>query len=451
MIDRDIDKFIENHYNSSKSALLLTGARQVGKTLAIRKYAQKAGLDLLEINFYEDKDARRIFEGARNVQEVLFRMSAYYHRTLQKGKTLIFFDEVQVYADVVTWVKFLVEEGSFLYALSGSLLGVTLRSIRSIPVGFMAVKEVFPLDLREFAQAVGVSEQVMESLEKAWTECLPVDEVVHESMLRIVALYLLIGGMPAVVQTYIDTNDLHAVRKKQDEILQLYRWDIAQYDPGNKLYIDEIFSLIPSELNAKNKRFILKNMNEHRQYSRMEKGFIWLKDAGVALPTYNVSEPKVPLKLSESRSLFKLFQNDVGLLAAQYAEGIALQMLSGDANINYGAVYENLVAQELRAHGWHLYYYNNKKQGEVDFLLEQDNKIVPVEVKSGKDYQRHVALNNVLACTDYSIRSAVVLCNGNMKRQKQIVYAPIYMTMFMRKQSAETPLIYKPDITGLTS
>lgn len=451
MIDRNLDKFIENHYNGSRSALLLTGARQVGKTLAIRKYAQKARLNLLEINFYEDKEARRIFEGARNVQEVLFRMSAYYHQTLEKGKTLVFFDEVQVYADVVTWVKFLVEEGSFLYALSGSLLGVTLKDIRSIPVGYMDVKEVFPLDLREFAQALGVGNQVMESLEKSWKECIPVDEVVHESMLRIVTLYLLIGGMPAVVQTYLDTNDLQAVRKKQNEILQLYRWDIAQYDPNNKLYIDEIFSLMPSELNAKNKRFILKNMNEHRQYSRMENGFIWLKDAGVALPTYNVSEPKAPLKLSESRSLFKLFQNDVGLLAAQYAEGIALQMLSGDTLINYGAVYENLVAQEFRAHGWQLYYYNNKKQGELDFLLEQDNRIIPIEVKSGKDYQRHVALSNVLASPDYSIRHAVVLCNGNMKRQEQIVYAPVYMTMFMQKQPSETPLIYKPDMTGLTA
>lgn len=449
MIGRNLDKIIENHYRHFRSALLLTGARQVGKTLAIRKYAEKARLDLLEINFYEDKGARRIFEGARNAQEVLFRLSAYYHRTLQKGKTLIFFDEVQVYADVVTWVKFLVEEGSFLYALSGSLLGVTLRDIRSIPVGYMAVQEVFPLDLREFAQALGVSEKVLESLEQSWKERIPVDDVVHESMLRIVALYLLIGGMPAVVQTYLDTNDLHSVRKKQDEILQLYRWDIAQYDPDNKLYIDEIFSLIPSELNAKNKRFILKDMNEHRQYSRLVNGFIWLKDAGVALPTYNASEPKAPLKLNENRSLFKLFQNDVGLLAAQYAEGIALQLLSGDTNINYGAVYENLVAQELRAHGWQLYYYNNKKQGELDFLIEQDNQIIPIEVKSGKDYQRHAALSNIMASSDYTIPHAIVLCNGNMRKQERIIYAPVYMTMFLQKQISESPLIYKPDITGL--
>ena len=449
MIDRRLDKIIENHYTNNKSALLLTGARQVGKTIAIRRYAQRAKMNLLEINFHEDKEAYRIFEGAKNAEEVLFRMSAYYNKTLQKGKTLIFFDEVQKYAEVVTWIKFLVDEGSFRYALSGSLLGVTLQDVRSVPVGYMAVEDVYPLDLREFAEALGVSEEVLSSIEKAWNEHTLVDEVVHDSMLRIVTLYLLIGGMPAAVQTYLDTNDMHAVRKKQEEILTLYHWDIAQYDPDNKLYIDEIFSLIPSELNAKNKRFILKDMNEHRQFNRMENGFIWLKDAGVALPTYNVSEPVTPLKLSEQRSLFKLFQNDVGLLAAQYADGIALQMLSGDVNINCGAIYENLVAQELMAHGWDLRYFNSKKQGELDFVLEQDDEIIPLEVKSGKDYQRHSALSNVMKNKDYGIGRAIVLSNKNVSVKDRTLYAPIYMTMFLRKRVSEEPLIYKVDMKGL--
>ena len=313
----------------------------------------------------------------------------------------------------------------------------------------MAVEDVYPLDLREFAEALGVSEEVLSSIEKAWNEHTLVDEVVHDSMLRIVTLYLLIGGMPAAVQTYLDTNDMHAVRKKQEEILTLYHWDIAQYDPDNKLYIDEIFSLIPSELNAKNKRFILKDMNEHRQFNRMENGFIWLKDAGVALPTYNVSEPVTPLKLSEQRSLFKLFQNDVGLLAAQYADGIALQMLSGDVNINCGAIYENLVAQELMAHGWDLRYFNSKKQGELDFVLEQDDEIIPLEVKSGKDYQRHSALSNVMKNKDYGIGRAIVLSNKNVSVKDRTLYAPIYMTMFLRKRVSEEPLIYKVDMKGL--
>ena len=449
MIQRRLDNIIENHFINNKSALLLTGARQVGKTFAIRKYAQKHDLNLIEINFYEDENAKSVFEKAKDVKDVLLRLSAYIHKPLIKERTLIFFDEVQRYADIMTWIKFLVGEGSYKYALSGSLLGVTLKDIRSVPVGYMAVQEVYPLDLHEFSSAIGVSDAVIRSLEEAWQSRTPVDDVVHESMMRVLILYLLTGGMPAVVQTYIDTNDMQAVRAKQNEILGLYKWDIAQYDPDNKLYIDDIFSLIPSELNAKNKRFILKNMNEHRQFSRHENGFVWLRDAGVALPTYNVAEPVAPLKLNENHSLFKLFQNDVGLLAAQYASGIAIQMLNGNININYGAIFENFVAQELKAHGWDLYYYNNKKFGEVDFLLERDATIIPIEVKSGKDFARHQALNNLLSQHEYGIDEAIVFCQSNIQTKNNVLYAPVYMIMFLTRQQPINPMIYKPDIEAL--
>jgi hypothetical protein len=449
MLSRKLDKAIENHYANNKSALLLTGARQVGKTIAFRRYAQKMGLELVEINFHEDQLARNIFIGAQNAQEVLLRISAHTRKRLIPGKTMIFFDEIQKFPDVVTWVKFLVDEGSYRYALSGSLLGVELQDIRSMPVGSMDIKEVYPLTLGEFARAIGVSDAVLASIREAWEQRKPVDEVVHASMMRVVSLYLLVGGMPAVVQTYIDTNDMQAVRGKQEEILNLYHWDIAQYDPDNKLYLKEIFDIIPTELNAKNKRFILKNLNEHRMFARHENGFIWLKDAGVALPTYNVEEPRVPLKLSELRNLFKLFQNDVGLLAAQYAQEIAMQILTGDVNINYGAIYENFVAQELKAHGWDLRYFNSKKQGEVDFVIEEGTRVLPIEVKSGKDYQRHSALTNLLTNKEYGITEALVLNNENTKQKGNVLYVPIYMTMFIEKNRKVGDTHYVLDLNGL--
>lgn len=449
MINRILDKVIENHYTNNKSALLLTGARQVGKTIAIRKYAQKAEMELVEINFHEDQLAKNIFIGAQNAQDVLLRISAHTRKQLVPGKTMIFFDEIQKYPDVVTWVKFLVDEGSYWYALSGSLLGVELKDVRSMPVGSMDIKEVYPLTLEEFAGAVGVSDVVITSIREAWEQRKPVDEVVHASMMRVLNLYLLVGGMPAVVQTYIDTNDMQAVHRKQEEILTLYHWDIAQYDPDNKLYLNEIFDLIPTELNAKNKRFILKNMNEHRHFARHENGFIWLKDAGVALPTYNVEEPRVPLKLSEMRNLFKLFQNDVGLLAAQYAQEIAMQILTGQVNINYGAIYENFVAQELKAHGWDLRYFNSKKQGEVDFIIEEGTRVLPIEVKSGKDYQRHSALTNLLTNREYGIQEAWVFNNENMQQKGNVLYAPIYMTMFVEKKRIVGDTHYVLDLNGL--
>ena len=446
MLNRHIDSEIKRHYATTNKALLLSGARQVGKTYAIRRYAQQAGLNLVEMNFLLQPETKRIPEGAANVQELLLRISAYANRPLESGKTLIFFDEVEEYADILTWVKALVDEGRFKYALSGSLLGLELNNVRSEPVGYMSEFQMFPLDFEEFIRNVGVSEEVMDSVREAWEQHKPVDAYIHEKLLRLFNLYLIVGGMPQAVQTYVDTNDLQCVLLEQQAILTLYRKDIARYDPDNKLYINDIFELIPSELNAKNKRFILKNLNEHIKFSRHENSFVWLRDADMALPTYNVEEPRVPLKLNELRNLFKLFQNDVGLLASQYVGGIQLKILQGDVNINNGAIYENAVAQELHAHGWKLRYFNSKKQGEVDFLLEQDDEIIPLEVKSGKDYQRHSALNNVMTNKEYGIRCAIVLCNDNLSENGNVLYAPIYMTMFMHHGEPQGPMVYKPEL-----
>ena len=446
MLNRHVDNIIEHHYATTNKALLLSGARQVGKTYAIRRYAQQAGLELVEINFLLQPETKRIPEGAANVQELLLRISAYANKPLKPGKTLIFFDEVEEYADILTWVKALVDEGRFKYALSGSLLGLELKNVRSEPVGYMSEFQMFPLDFEEFIHNVGVSGEVMDAVREAWEQHKQVDAYIHEKLIRLFNLYLIVGGMPQAVQTYVDTNDLQRVLLEQQAILTLYRKDIARYDPDNKLYINDIFELIPSELNAKNKRFILKNLNEHIKFSRHENSFVWLRDADMALPTYNVEEPRVPLKLNELRNLFKLFQNDVGLLASQYVGGIQLKILQGDVNINNGAIYENAVAQELHAHGWKLRYFNSKKQGEVDFLLEQDDEIIPLEVKSGKDYQRHSALNNVLKNKEYGIRRAIVLTNDNLSENGNVLYAPIYMTMFLYHQDPQGPMVYKPEL-----
>ena len=449
MIARKLDGRIDGHYKNSNSALLLTGARQTGKTFALRKYAERKGLNLVEINFLQETEAVRIFDGAQNAKEVLLRLSAYKHTGLQPGRTLIFFDEIQKAPEVVTWIKFLVDEGQYQYALSGSLLGVELKNIRSVPVGYMAVQEVFPLDLEEFSRAIGVGDDIFAHLRKAWESRTAVDSVVHDAMMKVVSLYLLTGGMPAVVQAYLDTNNMQAVQAKQREILELYKLDISQYDPANKLYINDIFDLMPSQLDARNKRFILKSLNEHSRFSRYENGFVWLRDAGVALPTYNVAAPISPLKLEEQRNLFKCFMNDVGLLAVQYAQDIAIRILQGETNINFGAIYENLVAQELKAHGYNLWYFNSKKQGEVDFLLEEDARIIPLEVKSGKDYDRHRALNNIIDYEPYRLSDAMILTCKNVEITGRFTYLPVYMLMFIEKQPVQKDMIYTIDIPKL--
>lgn len=452
MLNRKIDSEIEKHFASTKKAMFLTGARQVGKTYAIRKYARQHDLRLVEMNFLLQPESITVLKGAGDIKDMMLRISAYTRESLVPGKTLIFFDEIQEYADIMTWVKALVDEGSYFYALSGSLLGVEMKNIRSVPVGYLSEYQMFPLDFEEFVLSAGLPQNVLDSLRKSWESRIPVDEFVHQKMMQLFRLYLIVGGMPAAVQAYVNTNNIQNVVKEQGDILDLYKVDIARYDRDErkKLYINEVFDIIPSELNAKNKRFILKRLNEHMTFSRHENDFIWLKDADMTLPTYNVEEPMSPLELNEQRNLFKLFQNDVGLLSCQYSSGgIQLKILQGDMNVNYGSVFENAVAQELHAHGWNLYYFNSKKQGEIDFLLEADNEIIPIEVKSGKDYERHNALSNVISNPDYGIKKAYVLCNDNLHKRGNVEYIPIYMTMFIQKNRDVEDLVYKVDLSEL--
>lgn len=437
MLRRKIDSYLDEFYKRTNKALLVTGARQTGKSFSIRQFGKTHFDYFVEINFIEQPDAAEALKGATNSQDIIVRLSLLTNIDLVPGKTLIFFDEVQECPEIVTAIKFLVDEGSYKYILSGSLLGVELKDLRSEPVGYMDVKDMYPLDLEEFFQAMGVSEQVMERLHTAYEQKQPVDAFVHKKIMELFRLYLIVGGMPAAVQKYLDTNNLKDVMMEQQAIIRLYKRDISKYDKEHKRYIDEIFDMIPSELNAKNKRFILKNLNENMKFSRYENSFLWLKDAGVALPTYNVEEPVAPLKLSRSRNLFKLFQSDIGLLACQYAEGIQLRIINDEKSINCGSIFENVVAQELNAHGFNLYYFNRKKQGELDFVIEKSGYTLPIEVKSGKDYQRHNALNNVMSNADYEIPHALVLCNENVSTDNNVYYIPIYMVCFLQKETIE--------------
>lgn len=450
MLSRKIEKKIVEFFESdAKSALMITGARQVGKTYVIRSFAKKRFKNVIEINFLENQDAVHLFSNAKNSEDILLRISALTDIPMVKGETLIFFDEVQECREIVTAIKFLVDEGSYRYILSGSLLGVELKDIRSVPVGYMRIVEMFPMDFSEFCSANKVSKRVMNELQSCFKEQRPVDTVVHEKLLDLFHLYLLVGGMPAVVESYLKTKNLNAVLQMQRGILQLYKKDIAKYDPEKKLYLEEIFNLIPSELNSKNKRFILKNLNENFKFSRYEHSFVWLKEAGVTLPVYCAAEPTVPLMLSRATNLFKLFLSDVGLLASMYVDGLQIKILNKEKDINFGAIYENVVAQELLAHGYDLYYFNSKKQGELDFLIEHEGSVIPIEVKSGKSYARHHALAQVMKNEQYEIKQAMVFSNSNVYTENNILYYPIYMIDFMEKDNQMQEAIYELDLSIL--
>ena len=451
MINRKAYQFLREFFTNDKRSLLVTGARQVGKTFAIRTIGKEVFEHVVEINFIEQPQAVEMFSHPQDAEELLMRISAFTRKKLVPGKTLIFFDEIQECDEMVTAIKFLVEEGNYRYVMSGSLLGVELKDLRSVPVGYMSELEMYPLDLEEFFRALGVSDEVIDHLKDCYDKQIQVDEFVHQKMLELVTLYMIVGGMPAVVQKYLDTNNLRSVLNEQRDIIRTYKRDITKYDKKRKLLIEEIYNLIPSELDAKNKRFILKELKEKARFTRYESGFLWLKDAGVAIPTYNVEAPKMPLLLNKQRNLFKLFLNDVGLLAAMYGGDIQVRLLSG-LNVNYGAAYENLVAQELYAHGFaidhDLFYFNSKKQGELDFVVEYQGEVLPIEVKSGKNFERHRALNNIMDNDEYAIPKALVLCQDNIQVKGRLVYLPIYMLMFFQHDSNDD-LTYHIDLTGL--
>jgi predicted AAA+ superfamily ATPase len=290
---------------------------------------------------------------------------------------------------------------------------------------------MYPMDFEEFLIANGLGDDVISNLKQCYTQLTPVDEFVHDKIIEAFYTYLIVGGMPEAVQTYLDSNDLVQVSKVHGKIIREYRKDFTKYEQSMKLKLLKTYDLIPSELNTKNKRYIFTNLDKELRFDRYENSFNWLIDAGVSLPVYNVTEFEIPLEASKKSNLFKLFLSDVGMLTSAYGSATVLRLLEKGKDINCGAMFENAIAQELTAHGYKNYYFNNKKHGEVDFLLEHNNELLPIEVKSGKDYQKHSALSYFMSTRQFN--NAIVLSNFNVSQNDKIIYLPIYMIMFIEK------------------
>lgn len=418
-------------YQSDKKALLVKGARQVGKTYLIRQAMRSLGADLFEINLIETPEAISILEQASNIEDLIIGFSALSSQKLQKGKTVIFIDEVQKYKEMVTKIKFLVDEGSFRYILSGSLLGIELRNIESAPVGYLSVMELYPLDFEEFLQITNIDSDVIQSLKGSFEQRIPVLDAVNQRMLKLFARYLAVGGMPETVSRFADSGDLNDVFDIHQDIKKVYKLDFTQYEEENKrLLITRAYELIPAELLKQNKRYELSDLKKGVHFERVESTFLWLSNAGVALPVFNSTEPRIPLKLSEKQSRFKLYLADTGMLSSEYGMSAKRMLISGDSSLNAGGIYENAVAQELFSHDFPLYYYNSNRLGELDFVIEFDGRPLPLEVKSGKDYTKHSALNNCLNNPEYGMTEGIVLANCNVTIRGKVTYLPVYMCMF---------------------
>ena len=447
MLKRKIQVYIEQYLKSnSNKMLVIDGARQIGKSFIIREVGSRLFPNFIEVNFAKDKNGLKVFAEANTVEKFYFQLSTIAGEKMrEKANTLVFLDEIQAYPYMLTMVKFLKEDDRFTYIASGSQLGVTLRQTVSIPVGSLEIKHMYQLDFEEFLWANGFGETAISELRKRFENGESLDENLHVRMLDLFKRYLLIGGMPDAVNVYLDTRNIVAVRKIQEDIRHLYALDASQYDEEHKLKIMSVYNMVPSNMENKKKRLVYKSIEgSDKRWKDYADEIDYLVGSGITLDVRAISSPSFPLVESASKNLIKLYLNDVGLLTDVLYQYNVSAVLNDELSVNLGSVYESVVASELRAHGHELFYYDNKAKGEVDYIVDdyESLSVLPIEVKSGKNYQIHHALNAFAANEDYKIKRGIVFSNEREVRSKGIItYLPIYYVMFLEYRVPERLLI----------
>ena len=442
MLHRKIEKEIINYLSKeSNKILIIDGARQVGKSFIIRyigkELLKEKFTNYIELNFVEDSLNNKLFKNCNSKEDFYFKLSTIYGDKMKnKNDTLIFIDEIQEYPNFLTLLKFLNQDNKFTYICSGSLLGVTFFKTTSIPIGNIELLHMYPLDFEEFLIANGFNDYSINILKDKFLNKESLDESMHNKILDLFKKYLIVGGLPDSINKYLETNNIYEIRKIQSDIINFYGGDASKYDKENKLKIKRIYDLIPSNLENKKKRVVIQNIEniKGKRYSSYEDEFEYLINSGIALEVKAVSEPRFPLTQSFTKNLLKLYLNDVGLLTNILYKNNVKAILNDENCINLGTVYESVVASELKAHNHNLFYYDNKKTGEVDFLIhDYDNlSILPLEIKSGKDYKIHSAINNFLNNKNYNVKNGYVFSNSRkIEEINNIIYYPIYMIMFL--------------------
>lgn len=439
MLYRKIEPLIEAHLKSgTQKILLIDGARQVGKTYIIRHVGQRMYENFIELNLVADSLGDRLFSEVRTVEDFYLQVSMLAGSKMkQRENTLIFLDEIQAYPQLLTLLKFLAQDGKFTYIASGSLLGVTLAQTSSIPMGSIRKVRMFPLDFEEFLYANGLNEYAVSAMEQKFRREEALDEAAHRKIMDLFQKYLLVGGLPDAVNSYLENHNIQLVREIQREIHDYYAADASKYGEENKLKIRRIYDLIPSNMENKKKRMVAQKIENKRgkTFGDYADEFEYLISAGIALNVQAISTPVFPLIESSGKNLLKLYLNDVGILTGILYGNNIRAILDSERSVNLGSVYESVVASELIAHGFRLFYYDNRSKGEVDYLIDDYGSLsaVPIEVKSGKDYTVHSALNAFVRNEDYHIKKAFVLSNERtITHDGKITYLPVYDIMFFR-------------------
>lgn len=454
MFKRKITTYLEKWLNRN-TVLLVDGVRQSGKTFSIHSFGKEHfGDDFFEFNFHEHEDVVADFSKCQTASELITNLSFYSPKPFVPGKTLIFLDEIQL-VDGIDWEmfsKYLIADGRFRFILSGSLLGVTLNGLSQNPSSFKKDKtpldfshpgssldevRLYPMDFEEYLWACGLSEEVIQQIKDNYQQEKEVPSIPHKRLLDYFYEYLFVGGFPDAVESYLKGRDLQELRLAHERIDKMHSHDVTYHaKKENRVHLLDVYETLSGQINSKNKRFFLNSIVPESERYDIQDDFQWLVKAGLAYPVYNVTEPTVPLKLNEKRSLVKLFESDVGMLTYHLLDTDSIRkLLAKEKSINYGAIFENAVAQLLSTHGYdHLYYYDSKKHGEVDFLIEKEGQVIPLEIKSGKDYKLHPALSYFLSeDSPYDIPQACIFSDGNLSIRGKEIYYPIYMVDFLQK------------------
>lgn len=444
MLYRKIASKIESFLKSEKKRMLVvSGARQVGKSYIIREVGMRLYSNFIEVNMEEDKQSNRLFENARTVEDFMIALSTIAGAKMKDSeKTLVFIDEIQAYSHLLTLAKFLVEDGRFTYIASGSQLGIALKTTQSIPIGSIELLSMYPLDFEEFLIANGVGELLINEMRRKFEAKEALNESLHMKVMDYFRKYLLVGGMPSAVNTYLSEHNMVSVRNIHRDISLLYKNDAAKYESESlrKLKIQRIYDMVPSNLEKVKKRIVAKDieLKKGKRMADYQDEFEYLISSGITLEVQAISKPSYPLVENSGKNLLKLYMSDIGLLTGILYHNDVLPIMNDKCCVNLGSVYENVVAQELKAHGFKLYYYDNKKNGEVDFLIDSVDLMsaLPIEVKSGKDYYIHTALNNLLKVDEYKISNGIVFSNEEkVYNNGNVIYMPIYYVMFLRSSA----------------
>ncbi len=446
MFERKVTKQLEawkQERGPVRKALLVKGARRVGKSTAIRDFGQREYACFVEIDLRDNKDALRAFAQARSPQDLLNRLVLFAPELPERGDALVFIDGVQELPALTAMVRSLVEDGRYDYVLSGMVsasdFGRDARpaSTQGSTVGdgsadFLAELMMRPMDFEEFCWAVGVPREMLDAVQDAFGRLEPIDGLVHDAMMHWFRTYLTVGGMPDVVQRFVDAGtNLAPVRQLQQALVHQYEHDIAKRAGSRAAHVQGVFAQIPPQLQGRKRRFLINSVNPNARFERHEQDFTWLVHTGMALKVDLVPEPRGGFAGVRQASKFKLYQSDVGMLVSRYPDSVARAVYLGDCKATLGGVYENAVAQELVAAGLEPFYYQCSSEGEVDFIVEsRAGEVVPIVANAGRTPRKHAALDRLLQSEEHGMPFGIVLSRLNVELdlERRVCYLPFYMT-----------------------